>query len=287
MRTIQIAPTAAGDVTDETLKLGPPRLLTFLQGVSDPAIRALFAPLGWSDQRLDEAWSLLNELKAANKIPSTPVPDPVTEGIASCETWQATGLIRARAMMQLTFPEQAAFMFHDFVAGAGTEAVLNVSTFLQRRQELENGAERKGTRKADHEALLVLEDTGVTKEVLKKLQGFVDKVLTVAPPHPQHLADADVKRTEVLRKIHAWVTAWSEMARTVITRRDQMIKLGIAKRRSHKAKGAVVTPPAPPVTTAPPVVAAPITPAAPASPVATPPAARPIQEEVAPESRAA
>jgi hypothetical protein len=280
MRTIQIAPTAAGDVTDETLKLGPPRLLTFLQGVSDPAIRALFAPLGWSDQRLDEAWSLLNELKAANKIPSTPVPDPVTEGIASCEAWQATGLIRARAMMQLAFPEQAAFMFHDFVAGTGTEAVLNVATFLQRRQELDNGVERKGTRKADHDALQIIEETGVTKEMLKKLQGFVDNVQTVAAPiHPQHLADADAKRTEVLRKIHAWITAWSEMARTVITRRDQMIKLGIAKRRSHKAKGAV-TPPAPPVTPAPPVVVAPAAPA-------LPPAAMPIQEEVAPESRAA
>lgn len=129
MRTIQIAPTASGDVTDETLKLGPPRLLTFLQGVSDPAIRTLFAPLGWSDQRLDEAWSLLNELKAASKIPATPVPDPVTEGIASCEAWQATGLIRARAMMQLAFPEQAAFMFHDFVAGTGTEAVLKSRRF--------------------------------------------------------------------------------------------------------------------------------------------------------------
>ncbi len=277
MRTIQIAPTAASDVTDDTLKLGPARLLTFLQGVSDPAIRALFAPLGWSDQRLDEAWSLLNELKAANKIPSTPVPDPVTEAIAACESWQATGLIRARAMMQLTFPEQAAFMFHDFVAGSGTEAVLNVSTFLQRRQELENGAERKGTRKADHEALSVLEDTGVTKEMLKKLQGFIDNAQTVAPLHPQHLADADAKRTEVLRKIHAWITAWSEMARTVITRRDQMIKLGIAKRRSHKAKGAV-TPPAPPVVVAP---ATPAVPAVPALPAA------PIQEEVAPESRAA
>lgn len=108
--------------------------------------------------------------------------------------------------------------------------------------------------------------------MLKKLQGFIDNAQTVAPLRPEHLSDADAKRTEVLRKIHAWITAWSEMARTVITRRDQMIKLGIAKRPSHKAKGAVVTPPAPPVTPAVP---------------ALPPAAMPIQEEVAPESRAA
>ena len=149
MRTLHIAPTSAGEVTEETLKLGPPRLLTFLQGVADPAIRAQFAPLGWSVERLDEAWSLLSELKAASKIPATPAPDPVAEAIAACETWQATGLVRARAMLQLTFPEQAAFMFHDVVPGPGTTAVLNVTTFLARREMLEDGTDRKGTRKAD------------------------------------------------------------------------------------------------------------------------------------------
>jgi hypothetical protein len=288
MRTIQIAPTAAGEVTDETLKLGPPRLLTFLQGVSDPAIRAQFAPLGWSDERLDEAWSLLTELKAANKIPATPVPDPVTEAIASCEAWQATGLIRARAMLQLTFPEQASFMFHDFVAGSGTAAVLNVATFLDRLQVLENGADRKGSRKADHEALAVIDDTGATKEVLKQLRGLVEAVQTVAPTQPQHLVDADAKRTEVLRKIHAWITAWSEMARTVITRRDQMIKLGIAKRRSHKGKSAVGTPTAPPVAPAPPPVVSPVvTPTPPIPPARATSTSLADEDETSPESRAA
>ena len=55
LRSIPIAPAAAGDVTDETLKLRPARMLTFLQGCSDAAVRALFAPLGWTDQPLDAA----------------------------------------------------------------------------------------------------------------------------------------------------------------------------------------------------------------------------------------
>jgi hypothetical protein len=248
MRTIQIAPNASSDVTEDTLKAGPQRLLKFLEGVAEPAIRAQFAPLGWSDERLEEAWSLLNELKAASQIPVAPVPDPVADAIASCEAWQATGLIRARAMLQLSFPEQAAYMFHDFEAGKGTAAVLNVSTFLQRRQAIESGVDRKGNRKADHDALLVMEETGVTKEVLKKLHASVDTVQTVAEAPTQHLLDADTRRLDVLRKIHAWITAWSEMARTVITRRDQMIRLGIAKRRARKSKKTDLTPAAPPVT---------------------------------------
>lgn len=287
MRTIQIAASAASSVTEDTLKLGPARLLTFLQGAADPAIRARFAPLGWSDQRQEEAWSLLSELKAASVIPETPVPDPVAEAIAACEAWQATGLIRARAMLQLALPEQAAFLFHDFVAGKGMEAVLNVETFLQRRQVLEAGEGRKASRKADHEALLVIEETGVTKETLKQLHRMVETVQTVAASPAEHLLEADTRRIEVLRKIYAWITAWSDMARTVITRRDQLIRLGIAKRRSRKTKSVVVAPPARPVTPTAPV----------APPVATPAPAPPPQialttasrehDELAPESRAA
>jgi hypothetical protein len=34
-------------------------------------------------------------------------PDSVTTAMGSCEAWQATGLVRARAMLQLTYREEA------------------------------------------------------------------------------------------------------------------------------------------------------------------------------------
>jgi len=283
MKTTDIAVTAANHVTDATLNAGPARLLAFLQGACDPAIRAKFAPLGWSDASANEAWGLLEALKAANVIPVAPEADPVAEAIAACETWQGTGLVRARAMLQLRFPEQAAFMFHDFAAGTGTAAVLNVSSFLQRRQQLEDGVARKGSRKVDHEALALLDANGVTKAVIKDLGGLVEMAQRVvagtAPEGP--VDEAAAKRTIALRKIHAWLTAWSDMARTVITRRDHLIRLGIAKRRARKAKASVtVTPPAPPVAPAP----SPVPPQ-----VATPvnESATNAADEPAPESHAA
>lgn len=295
MVTIKIAATAASDVNETTLKLAPARLLTFLQGVADPAIRAQFAPLGWSEQRVEEAWSLLHDLRAASVITASPEPDPVVEAMASCEAWQATGLIRARAMLQLTHPEQATFLFHDFVAGKGTEAVLNVATFLERRHALDKSTERKSTRTADHGALAVIEQTGTTKETLKDLQAMVDTVQSVAPAEAAPATDADAERLATLRKIYAWLTAWSEMARTVVTRRDQLIRLGLAKRRGGgKAKrgggkGSVAVVSDPPV-----VPVAPVAPASPASPVAPPLALAPSSgtemvaaDDTAPQSRAA
>ncbi|MDB4944538.1 MAG: hypothetical protein JWP97_4072 [Labilithrix sp.] len=275
MATIKIASTVASDVSEATLKNGPARMLTFLQGIADPAIRAHFAPLGWSEERLEEAWSLLNELKAASVVAPVIEANPVTAAIEACETWEATGLVRTRTMLQLTHPEQAEFLFHDHEPAKGMGSVLNAATFLQRRHALEKGEGRKETRKVDQEALGVLEQFGTTKESLKRLQAMVDTAQSVAETSTVR-AESDERTTarlEVLRKIYAWVSAWSEMARTVVTRRDQMIRLGIAKRRGPKPKG-VVTPPAP--------VVAP--PAPPAPPVLSPGM---TDEDQGPQSRAA
>ena len=153
-------------------------------------------------------------------------------------------------MLQLTHPEHAAFLFHDFVAGKGTEAVLNVVTFLERRHALDKSADRKTTRAADHEALAVIEQTGTTRQTLDELKAFVDTVQSVAPAEtasaaPDADADADAERLATLRKIYAWITAWGEVARTAVTRRDQLIRLGLAKRRAAKAKRAPAPPAAP------------------------------------------
>ena len=254
MKTIQIAVTAANNVTPTTLASGPVRMLTFLQAISERSIRAKFVSLGWSDELANEAWDLLGELRLSSVNFDAPKPDATAEAMAACETWQNTGLVRARAMLQLRFPDQAAFMFHDFAAGRGTAAVLDVSTFIARRQVLENGAERKATRKVDHEALVVLAEAGVTHEVITHLEGLVESAQKVGAPPAEHLDQAEIKRQVTLRKIHAWLTAWSEMARTVITRRDHLIRLGIAKRRARKATAAVVERAAPPATPAPPPV---------------------------------
>lgn len=289
MVTIKIAATAASDVHVNTLQQAPARLLAFLQGAAEPAIRAQFIPLGWSEQTVEEAWSLLNELRAGNVLPVSAEPDPVAAAIASCEAWQATGLIRARAMLQLTHPDQAMFLFHDFVAEKGTAAVLNVATFLQRRGALDKGTERKASRAKDHAALAVIEQTGTTRDTVKELQAMVDTVQSVSPAEAAPAVAVEAERIDVLRKIYAWVTAWSDIARTVITRRDHQIRLGIAKRRSAKAKTVVVA--TPPVAAPAPPTAVPALPAAPAPMGAAPQLVMALaphaDDEHAPESRAA
>ena len=40
-----------------------------------------------------------------------------------------------------------------------------------------------------------------------------------------------------LLKLHAWYREWSETARSVITRRDYLIRLGLAKRKGRRGEG--------------------------------------------------
>jgi nucleoside-diphosphate-sugar epimerase len=42
------------------------------------------------------------------------------------------------------------------------------------------------------------------------------------------------ERLDALRELHAWLSDWSECARGVITRRDQLLRLGIGKRAAKK-----------------------------------------------------
>lgn len=230
MVPIEIAKSAASNISELTLEQAPARLLKFLQGVAvDVAIARLFRDeLGWSPQRAAEGWALFELLKAASVVPPPTVENRVERAIIACESWQSSGLARVRTVLEATHPEQARFFFHDFAAGKGMTAVLNATTFLKRRAVLVK-------RRTDADALAMIVAAGTSKRELDALEENVNAARFGEVPinidSPQ--TDFRALRLAALRTIHAWVTMWSDLARTVITRRDQLIRLGIAKRRAR------------------------------------------------------
>jgi hypothetical protein len=242
MATPEIATAgAAQDVNLRTLKLGPVRLLTFLQGAADPAVRAQLVAIGWSEQDAEDAWSLLNRLRGPTVTPS-PV-NPVPAAFAACEEWHSTWLTRMRVLLQMTHPDQARFLFHDLTTARGLGAVIDLSAFLERRERLDNDPHRNPTRTADHQALAIIARAGATPEMRKRWRAAVDTVHSPTDAgtdaEPQLDDGFEAQRLETLRKIWVWITTWSEIARTGVTRRDHLIRLGIAKRRARQAPQAV------------------------------------------------
>jgi hypothetical protein len=95
-----------------------------------------------------------------------------------------------------------------------------------------NSPDRQATRAADHAALAMLAQRGYTSEERIRLRKLVDLTRTITPLAPM----SGKERETILLELYAWFNDWSTMAKTVITRRDHMIRLGFAKRRKSTPK---------------------------------------------------
>lgn len=263
----------------QALEKTPQRAVTFLSAVgTQPAIRAALDRAGYTQRDHADGWALLFRISgAAPAAAATPEVNTVQQAVREIEDWQGPGFLRARAALRHHHPAQEQFVFADLVPGRGGEAVAAMALFLDRLEMLQSSGERKATRKADHAALETLAQRGITKKVCEYLrEQLVLASVEASSAAPEVPAPSPTKRTEDLVALYAWLQDWSDTARAVITRRDHLIRLGIAKRRARRTGQ---TPAAPPV--------APAAPAGNAGP-AGPAASRSLaDDENGPESHAA
>jgi hypothetical protein len=241
-------PSESVVLTRHVAEQAVPRACQFLRTVgTDSAIRGALMKVGFKDADLREGYQLLFRAIGAPSLESVGTSSPIGAALEKLQSWQAAAFPVARAALQRLHPEQATFLFDKVVAGTGPAAVIAAQLFLDRCTELESGHDRKHTRKADHAALATLEDRGITKSIRGEMAKLIDLVESgEAPPPDQGNQD----RMRPLADLHAWVQDWSECARVAIKRRDQLIRLGIGKRKSR-------TPKAPPVAVAPAATATP------------------------------
>ncbi len=244
------------DISRTTGETALVRALQFLRAVgSDAGIMEALKQTGFDEEALRQGWSLvLSAYAAGNGITAPALSEsPLAEATSKVESWQSAMFVRSAAVLRRFHPEQAAFVFENLEMGSGIGAVPAVATFLDRLDALESSPDRKATRKSDHAALAVLEQRGVTKQQRKEMHSLV-KWIESTPAQPTVTA-AQSPRDAALFAVYEWVQDWSECARTVITRRDQLIRLGIGKRRSRKSDVQPV--PAPVPAPQPPIVVAP------------------------------
>lgn len=245
MSTI-INPSAV-TVSRQTLDNTPARALAFLRAVgTDPKIHAALAAVGFSDKEVERGWALVRAVFGFPQPPAPAVHNPVASAMEQLEAWNGPGFLRARAALRHLHPEQESFVFDGLVVGRGAAAVLAVGTFLERCAQLESGKDRKATHKADLAAIQTLESRGVTKSERRRLGEMVAIVETRAAPLLEAAPVAE--RDAALMQLRAWLMDWSDTARAVIKRRDQLIRLGIARRRSKKNAPAPIPAPTPPAT---------------------------------------
>ncbi len=128
-------------------------------------------------------------------------------------------------------------MFANLEASTGIDAALGILTFLDRLDALESSAARKSTKKEDHAALAALASRGIGEPERKHLRALLKTAQTAgAVPKADPNAAASLKKHDAaLADLANFYDEWSDIARVVITRRDYLILLGLAKRKTKKS----------------------------------------------------
>ncbi len=253
--------------TRQTLEETPARVLSLLSaiGTSKP-IRTALATRGYTADEHAVGWALLH--KATGYLALVPVPAEAraaSDALAAVDAWDEPNFRLARATLERRYPEQAQFVFADLSAQTGPSALLSVGTFLDRLdalerklpgRELKEKVADKAQEKADKAAIATLELRGITAAERSRLRGLIKVAQTGTAPDPgaeKAAAEAAAQAAERLKnlaELRAFYDEWAEIARIVITRRDYLIRLGLAKRKSGESEEPAEpeqpeTPPAP------------------------------------------
>lgn len=224
-------------VGQETLDATPERAIKFLRGVGTvPAIRSALAACGYTQDEHDRGWKLLHGASGYGHEPdfASAVDPQVHSAIATLDAWDEDGFRIVRAALGRLHPEQAKTVLDGIGPSTGPAAVVGVKLLLDRLDGL-----AKSKAPADHAAVKTLAARGIGDDQRKRLRGLVEiaeKGTAATAPDPTEAARAAkaAERQAALRDLRSWYDDWADMARASIKRRDRLILLGLAKRRSPR-----------------------------------------------------
>jgi hypothetical protein len=230
---------SSATVTRHQLPELPGRALQFLSAIGNVrAIRAKMAAVGYGPDEHARGWELLDAVcRREVDFSALDSDDRVRRAIAELDEWDDPTLRRCQAALSRLHPEQEQFVFTNLRATPGAACVLVVETLLDRCDALERAPERACTREADHAALATLAARGLTVEERARVRGLVDAAKRGSVPEAH---ETETGATPEIAQLHAWLVDWAETARTVIARRDHLIRLGLAKKRRPEKKSDAV-----------------------------------------------
>jgi hypothetical protein len=240
--------SAASAVTQRTLENTLDRAFRLLRGIStNVAVRNRLDACGFTDADQQEGVELL--AKASGFTPVTSASGDVADEHARAALAELDdadeGLFRiATATLNRRFPEQAKALLDGLAPVQGPQAILNVRTFLDRLDALESGSPTEAARSA----IAILAKRGIDAAERARLRGLVEVALRAQPVVS---TSTEIERRRELRNaalvaLRDWYLEWSEVARACISRRDLLILLGLASRRtSRDEEEESAAPPAP------------------------------------------
>lgn len=232
------------NLSKKTLEQTPDRVAAFLRGVGvHPDIRSILFDHGYDEQIHLTGWTLLARSQMGS-FDGLAQKDGVAAAFQAVEAWNQIGYHRIHAALAGNHPDAAAYVFADLAPAKGIQAILNAEQVLDRLEALRTGSDaaRSATAADDRAAIDLLAARGIGAPELAALAANVEaaKGAKAVPP----MAPAVLAHDQALASLRSWFDEWSEVARAVLPRRDQLIRVGLAHRQPRKGAAPAATAPA-------------------------------------------
>jgi len=214
----------------QTLAETPQRALNFLRAIgTNDAIRTVMIGRGYRPKDHAEGWELLKDCSGIDlpfEQPRADTTEVVAAAIAELDAWDEKAFRIIRATLERRYPKEAARVLQGIGPAQGAGAILSVAALLERLDQLgkENAA-----------ALATLGARGITADERARMQKLVQRAQSAQPVPKVDVAEIEKRERDVeqaLVKLRAWYQEWSEIARASIGRRDHLVSLGLARRRT-------------------------------------------------------
>ncbi len=260
------------DYSDEVLEETPARATKLLAGIGRYSqVRTLLAAKGLSDDDLVQGRALLlaclAEPTGAGAANDTESARRQREAVAELDAWDEPNFPRFSAALDRLHPSVGDVIFQNLKASTGPDAVTGMATFVVRVEGLVHATRSARDAKAANvsdavsaaaksyesipvderrAALALLHKRGLTAEEIARLSALVNVALgptEVAPQASEAEAAKTERRRAALTALRRWHDDWAATARSTIRKKQHLIAMGLASRKSPSPKAPAPTPP--------------------------------------------
>lgn len=209
------------------------RVLLLLLGVRHPEVARALVARGFGPAELARGWRLLMRMTDGWLDDVAPADDVPIE--RRFDQWENYWMPVIDLALRTWHPEVHARVFRNLRQTSGIEAIVSVSTLVDRldaiaRPESEGGFGEEGRR-----ALALLESRGVTPKVLDQARALMDELRCGQTGPSAPVDEAAFERAE--EELWRWYLEWSGYVRMAVKDRRALRALGFLRHTKKKDGG--------------------------------------------------
>lgn len=203
------------------------RVMKLMLALRDPRIAGALKAHGFTQASLAEGWTLLRGVCATSL-------DVDAEGTLNAGTlqrldaWENKWFPIARATLKRHAPAVHDWLFLNLSQTEGLAVLLSVGTFVGRLDKMEKNEKEGGLGQAGIDAMKILAERGLTKEVIGEAGTMLAELGTIAGPLPD--AAEEGAYDKAVDALWAWYLEWSSIARQTIKQRALLRQLGFLRK---------------------------------------------------------